>query len=244
MLHRGDHVIVHTDQGTGFGEVVSGPQPWDPRIHPNELKKIERLATEQEVARYRENVSRERAAKEYCLERIKTHGLAMHLVDVEYFFDGTKIIFYFTADGRVDFRELVKDLVRQLKSRVELRQIGVRNQARMVGGVGVCGREICCASFLRDFQPVSVKMAKEQNLSLNPAKISGACGRLLCCLKYEYDTYHSLKKDMPKIGKKIDTLEGRGKVVRQNVLQRTITVYLESGREIEIVLPANDDEGT
>jgi cell fate regulator YaaT (PSP1 superfamily) len=235
-LKKGYFVIVNTDQGAGLGEVINGPQPRDSNIHPTELKKVERVATAEEIERGRHNMKLERDAKQFCLDRIKDHGLAMNLVDVEYFFDGSKIIFFFTADGRVDFRELVKDLVRQFKTRVELRQIGVRNQARMVGGLGCCGRELCCASFLRDFHPVSVKMAKEQNLSLNPTKISGACGRLMCCLKYEYDTYRELRKDMPKIGKKIESREGRGKVVRQNVLERTITLQLESGKEVEIAM--------
>jgi cell fate regulator YaaT (PSP1 superfamily) len=237
-LRKDEYVIVHTEQGKGFGQVVKGPQAHEPKVHPAELKKVERLATAEEIQRAKENARLEREAKRFCLECIKSHALTMNLVDVEYYFDGSKIIFYFTADGRVDFRELVKDLVRQLKTRVELRQIGVRNQARMVGGLGNCGRGVCCASFLRDFQPVSVKMAKEQNLSLNPTKISGACGRLMCCLKYEYETYRTLKKDMPKMGKKIDTADGRGKVIRQNVLERCITVLLESGKEIEISLDA------
>ncbi len=235
-LKRGDYVIVHTEQGVGFGQVVQSSQPRDPQIHPTTLKNVERLATEDEIRRAHDNAKQERAAKQFCMECIQRHGLAMNLVDVEYFYDSSKIIFYFTADGRVDFRELVKDLVRHFKTRVELRQIGVRNQARMVGGLGGCGRELCCASFLRDFQPVSVKMAKEQNLSLNPTKISGACGRLMCCLKYEYDTYKTLRKDMPKLGKKVDTPEGRGKVIRQNVLERTYTVILETGKELEINL--------
>lgn len=235
-LKKGDYVIVHTEQGVGFGQVVQSPQPRDPKVHPADLKKVERPANDEEIQRARENARREREAKQYCLECIQRQKLAMNLVDVEYFYDNSKVVFYFTADGRVDFRELVKDLVRHFKTRVELRQIGVRNQARMVGGLGGCGRELCCASFLRDFQPVSVKMAKEQNLSLNPVKISGACGRLMCCLKYEYDTYKILKKDMPKLGKKVETPEGRGKVIRQNVLERCYTVILESGKELEITL--------
>jgi cell fate regulator YaaT (PSP1 superfamily) len=235
-LKKGDYVIVHTEQGVGFGQVVQSPQSRDPQMHPADLKKVERLANDEEIRRARENARQEREAKQYCLECIHRQGLAMNLVDVEYFYDNSKIIFYFTADGRVDFRELVKELVRHFKTRVELRQIGVRNQARMVGGLGGCGRELCCSSFLRDFQPVSVKMAKEQNLSLNPVKISGACGRLMCCLKYEYDTYKLLKKDMPKLGKKVETPEGRGKVIRQNVLERCYTVILETGKEVEITL--------
>jgi cell fate regulator YaaT (PSP1 superfamily) len=157
----------------------------------------------------------------------------MILVDVERFFDGSKIIFYFYADGRVDFRELVKDLVKKLHTRVELRQIGVRNKAKMIGGVGPCGRELCCATFLKEFHSVSVKMAKEQNLSLNPTKISGVCGRLMCCLKYEYTDYVEMKKGMPKVGKRIITPEGEGKVVRQNVMEQRVAVALDDGREIE-----------
>lgn len=235
-FNRDDYVIVHTEQGQGFGQVVEPPHPRDARIHPAELKKVERLASEAEIQNYHRNREAEHDAEQYCIERIQAHKLEMNLVDVEYFFDGSKIIFYFTADGRVDFRELLKDLVRRLRTRVELRQIGIRNQAKMVGGLASCGRPLCCSSFLKNFHAVSIKMAKEQNLSLNPAKISGACGRLMCCLQYEYDTYREMKKDMPKLGKKIEIPEGRGKVVRQNVMEREITVLLEDGREIEIKL--------
>jgi cell fate regulator YaaT (PSP1 superfamily) len=160
----------------------------------------------------------------------------MTLVDVESFFDGSKIIFYFYADGRVDFRELVKDLVKRLHTRVELRQIGVRNKAKMIGGIGPCGRELCCATFLREFHSVSVKMAKEQNLSLNPTKISGVCGRLMCCLKYEYNDYVEMKKGIPKLGKRITTPEGEGKVVRQNVMEQRLVVALDDGRELEFLV--------
>ncbi|MFP5213110.1 MAG: stage 0 sporulation family protein [Acidobacteriota bacterium] len=232
-LKRDDYVMVHTEQGAGIGQVIEEPFPKDPRIHPAELKKVDRPANEEEIRTHYKNMDVEHDAKEYCLERIRTHKLEMNLVDVEYFFDGSKIIFYFTADGRVDFRELLKDLVRRLRTRVELRQIGIRNQAKMVGGLGGCGRPLCCATFLNNFHAVSIKMAKEQNLSLNPTKISGACGRLMCCLQYEYDTYKELKKDMPKLGKKIEIPEGKGKVIRQNVMDRTITVLMEDGKEIE-----------
>lgn len=232
-LKRDDYVIVHTEQGWGFGQVVEAPCPRDPRFHPAEIKKIDHRASVEEVQKHLENEEFEQDAKAYFMERIAAHDLAMNLVDVEYYYDRSKIIFFFTADGRVDFRELLKDLVRRLRTRVELRQIGIRNQAKMVGGLGGCGRPLCCASFLNNFHAVSIKMAKEQNLSLNPSKISGACGRLMCCLQYEYDTYRELKKDMPKLGKKIELPEGRGKVVRQNVMQRSVTVQLEDGREIE-----------
>jgi cell fate regulator YaaT (PSP1 superfamily) len=235
-LKRGDCVIVKTEQGVGFGHVAESPTLRDPRVHPAKIKKIDHTALPDDIQRHQENLEFEQDARNYCMERIATHDLTMNLVDVEYFYDRSKIIFYFTADGRVDFRELLKDLVRRLRTRVELRQIGIRNQAKMVGGLGGCGRPLCCASFLKNFHAVSIKMAKEQNLSLNPTKISGACGRLMCCLQYEHDTYRELKKDMPKLGKKIEIPEGRGKVVRQNVLQRSVTVLLEDGREIEKTL--------
>jgi len=242
-IKKGDFVIVSTEQGVGFGEIVGPPCLKDSRVHPAEIKKIERLAEKEEVKKHCENLELEQEAKAFCLERIAAHNLAMNLVDVEYFYDRSKIIFFFTADGRVDFRELLKDLVRRLKSRVELRQIGIRNQAKMVGGLGSCGRPLCCSTFLKNFHAVSIKMAKEQNLSLNPGKISGACGRLMCCLQYEYDVYKMLKKDMPKIGKKIEIPEGCGKVIRQNIMERTITVLLEGGKEIEQHLdPTDSDE--
>jgi len=231
-LEKNDYVIVHTERGVGLGQVVEEPYNSQRREGP-ELKPVDRLAAAEEIQKHYENLGFEQEAREYCLERIEAHRLPMRLVDVEYLFDGSKIIFYFTADGRVDFRELLKDLVRRLRARVELRQIGVRNQAKMVGGLGNCGLPVCCATFLEKFHPVSIKMAKEQNLSLNPAKISGACGRLLCCLQYEYKTYQEFRQGMPKLGKKIEIPEGRGKVIRQNILQRTYTVLLEDGSEIE-----------
>ena len=233
---KDEYVIVNTEQGIGLGQVVEPPYPKDPRIHPQEIKRIERLATEDEIRQHFRNLEVESDAKSFCLEKIAAHELPMNLVDVEFFFDGSKIIFYFTADGRVDFRELLKDLVRRLRTRVELRQIGIRNQAKMVGGLGGCGRPLCCATFLKNFHAVSIKMAKEQNLSLNPTKISGACGRLMCCLQFEHETYRELKKDMPKVGKKLELPEGKGKVVRQNVMGRSYTVQLEDGREIDIDL--------
>ncbi|MBZ4660128.1 MAG: stage 0 sporulation protein [Desulfacinum sp.] len=234
QVRKGDYVVVNTEQGKGLGEVVEGPFPKNPDVHPKEVKPIERPAEPSEIEKHFENLRFEEEAEAFCLERIQALGLPMNLVDVECFYDRSKIIFYFTADGRVDFRELVKDLVRRLRMRVELRQIGVRNQAKMVGGLGTCGRPLCCATFLRNFHPVSIKMAKEQNLSLNPGKISGACGRLMCCLQYEYDTYKYYKQGMPKLGKKVETPQGRGKVIRQNVIDRVVTVLLENGQEIDI----------
>ncbi|MEJ5365723.1 MAG: stage 0 sporulation family protein [Desulfosoma sp.] len=233
-VRKGDYVVVHTEQGMGLGEVVEGPFVKNPDVHPKEIKPIERPARAEEIEKHFDNMRFEEEAEKFCLERIQELNLPMNLVDVECFFDRSKIIFYFTAETRVDFRELVKDLVRRFRTRVELRQIGVRNQAKMVGGLGTCGRPLCCATFLRNFHPVSIKMAKEQNLSLNPGKISGACGRLMCCLQYEYDVYRQYKQGMPKLGKKVDTPKGRGKVIRQNVMDRTITVLLESGEEMEI----------
>lgn len=242
-LKRGDYVIVHTEQGVGLGDVTEGPYPRDERIHPPDMKKVDRLAMEDEIRKYFDNMQYESEAKEFCLERIHAHGLPMNLVGVEYFYDGSKIIFFFTADGRVDFRELVKDLVRRFRTRVELRQIGVRNQAKMVGGVGTCGRALCCSTFLRNFHPVSIKMAKEQNLSLNPSKISGACGRLMCCLQYEHDTYKKYRRNMPKLGKRIQIEQGKGKVIRQNILKRTLTVLLEDGQEVAVDLgPVSDED--
>ncbi|MCU0588335.1 MAG: stage 0 sporulation family protein [Syntrophobacteraceae bacterium] len=232
-VKKGDYVLVKTEQGTGLGEVVEHGCPQVCCRGRSEIKRIERPARPEEIQKLQTNKEFEMDARAYCLERIAAHHLDMNLVDVEYYFDGGKIIFYFTAEGRVDFRELLKDLVRRLRTRVELRQIGIRNQAKMVGGLGSCGRPLCCATFLKNFHAVSIKMAKEQNLSLNPTKISGACGRLMCCLQYEYETYRELKKDMPKIGKKVELPEGRGKVIRQNVLDRTYTVILEDGREVE-----------
>lgn len=245
-LKKGDYVIVHTEQGMGLGEIVEGPYQRDPRFHPKQMKQVDRLAKEDEIRKYFDNMHYESQAREYCLERIHAHGLPMNLVGVEYFYDGSKIIFFFTAEGRVDFRELVKDLVRRFRTRVELKQIGVRNQAKMVGGLGTCGRALCCATFLRNFHPVSIKMAKEQNLSLNPSKISGACGRLMCCLQYEHETYRRCRKNMPKLGKKIEIEAGRGKVIRQHILQRKAIVLLENGREVELDLgpvPGDSEPG-
>lgn len=236
VLKAGDKVIVETEQGMALGTVVSHPQPRSPKLLNQTLKPVYRLATPEDIEQGRQNAVREQEAFEFCQQCIRARQLPMHLVRVECLFDGSKMIFYFTAEKRVDFRELVRDLVQQYRTRIELRQIGVRHQAKMIGGIGNCGRPFCCASFLQDFAPVSVKMAKEQNLSLNPSKISGCCGRLMCCLAYEYQTYLDLKVGFPKVGKAISTPEGDGKVIRQNVINRTITVELAEGREVEIPL--------
>ncbi len=236
VLQPGEHVIVQTEQGLALGEVVRGPLPQvevELRPQDQELKQVYRLATPEDMEQQAQNDQLEREAYNHCQERIAARKLDMSLVKVEVFFDRSKMIFYFTAEGRLDFRELVRDLVAKFRTRVELRQIGVRHEAKLLGGLGSCGRELCCASFLKDFEPVSVKMAKEQNLSLNPTKISGLCGRLMCCLTYEYQTYLALKKDLPKVGKRLTlTPELEVKVLRQNVLERLVTVMMPDGKEL------------
>jgi cell fate regulator YaaT (PSP1 superfamily) len=231
VLKCGDQVIVKTEQGLGLGQVVRGPVKLEQVEEGKEYKKIFRLANEADLEQFKKVQEREKEAFQFCLERIKERKLPMKLVRVECFFDGSKIIFYFTADGRIDFRELVKDLVHRFHTRIEMRQIGVRNEAKLLGGLGPCGRELCCASFLPDFAAVSVKMAKEQNLPLNPTKISGICGRLMCCLTYEYETYQELKKDFPKVGKTISSPLGPVKVLRQNIMDGTIVVETEDREE-------------
>lgn len=234
VLKKGDKVIVVTEVGMSLGEVVCGPRRLDPDIPHRELKEVYRLATQEDIEQAERNLEVEKESYKYCQECIQKRGLEMNLVNVEALFDLSKIIFYFTAEGRVDFRELVKDLVQRLHTRIEMRQIGVRNQAKMVGGLGNCGRELCCTQFIKRFDPVSVKMAKEQNLSLNPSKISGACGRLMCCLAYEYDQYMDMKKHLPKCGQTVCIQESCGKIVRHNTLKSSVTVALEDGREVEV----------
>lgn len=222
-----DNVIVETIRGIEFGEVVLGVRevPEEQIVAP--LKKVLRVATEEDKKIYQENKNKEKDALAICLQKIQQHNLDMKLIDVEYTFDNNKIIFYFTADGRVDFRELVKDLASVFKTRIELRQIGVRDESKMIGGVGPCGRALCCSSFLGDFAPVSIKMAKEQSLSLNPSKISGICGRLMCCLKYEQEAYEYARRIVPRVGSIVDTPEGKGEVVGNNVLKEQVKVMLE-----------------
>ncbi len=245
VIHKGDRVIVKTEQGFGLGEVVASPSVLNPDIH-RDLKKVFRMANKEDLMQHEKNLELEEVAFDFCLKQIKARNMVMKLVSTEVLFDGSKIIFYYTADGRVDFRELVKDLVAKFRTRIEMRQIGVRHEAKMVGGLGCCGRELCCAAFLNTFDPVSVKMAKEQNLSLNPAKISGLCGRLMCCLNFEYKTYQEQKKGLPKIGKRVMTKFGPGKVIRQNIMARKCTVVLAEGREIEItpadLIPVDQNE--
>jgi len=228
------YVIVETARGIEFGQVVVPERevPEENIVAP--LKKVIRIANEEDLKHAEENETREKEAFEICLKKIEEHKLGMKLIDVEYTFDNNKILFYFTAEGRVDFRELVKDLAAIFRTRIELRQIGVRDESKMMGGIGICGRVLCCNSFLTEFQPVSIKMAKEQNLSLNPTKISGICGRLMCCLKFETDTYEIIKEEMPKVGSIVTTEEGDGRVISQNVTKNTLTVELEDKRIIEV----------
>ncbi|HUP79525.1 MAG: stage 0 sporulation family protein [Exiguobacterium sp.] len=225
-LKRGDHVIVETVRGIEYGEVVQVNKQLgeDEVVLP--LKTILRVADQKDADIVRDNRLAAVDAKAVCEEKIREHQLEMKLVDVEYTFDRNKVIFYFTAEGRVDFRELVKDLASVFRTRIELRQIGVRDEAKLLSGIGPCGRVLCCSSFLGEFEPVSIKMAKDQNLSLNPNKISGVCGRLMCCLKYENDTYEELKRDLPDVGKRIKIPEGDGRVIGLNILDQLIQVEL------------------
>ncbi|MED4126874.1 stage 0 sporulation family protein [Shouchella miscanthi] len=219
-------IIVETSRGVEYGKVVVSPKFVDEQDVVLPLKQVIRLATAEDTLVVKENREAARDAIDVCTKKIEEHNLDMKLVDVEYTFDRNKVLFYFTADGRIDFRELVKDLAAIFRTRIELRQIGVRDEAKLLGGIGPCGRMLCCSTFLGDFEPVSIKMAKDQNLSLNPAKISGLCGRLMCCLKYENDTYEEAKKEMPDIGKKISTPDGTGKVIGLNLLDRVVQVQL------------------
>ena len=226
--------MVETTRGVEFGEVVTPPRdvPDEQIVQP--LRQVVRVATEQDERTQRRNAENEKSAFTICQDKIEAHKLEMKLVDVEYTFDNSKIIFYFTANGRVDFRALVKDLASVFKTRIELRQIGVRDEAKMLGGLGPCGRQICCREFLGDFQPVSIKMAKEQSLSLNPTKISGLCGRLMCCLKYEQETYEQSRKRMPRVGKEIVTPDGHGTVLDINVLGEVVRVRVALGDAYEV----------
>ena len=234
VLNQGDHVIVETENGLGFGTVVVAPVSPEKRSSKKPLKKVYRLANRNDFQQLEKNLAAEKSAHEYCLKCIQELGLKMNLFSVEKSFDGSKFTFFFTAEGRVDFRQLVKMLVKQLGSRIEMRQVGIRNQAKMCGGIGRCGRELCCSSFLEKFEPVSIRMAKDQSLSLNPTKISGQCGRLMCCLTYENETYQKLKKELPKIGKTLMTNRGKAKVIRHNPLSNRLTVRLDGGLEMEI----------
>ena len=227
----GDHVIIDTARGAEFGICAGGNHTIPMKDVVSPLRKVIRMANPQDERINAENRAKEKKAYEICLQKIEDHGLDMQLVSAEYAFDGSKILFYFTADERVDFRDLVKNLASIFHTRIELRQIGVRDKAKMVGGLGICGRPFCCASFLEDFQPVSIKMAKTQNLSLNPTKISGTCGRLMCCLKYEQDAYEDLIRTSPKAESFVDTPDGRGTVVDVDLLRQRVKVRMEDSPE-------------
>jgi len=234
-VKRGDHVIVETARGVEYGTVVGAPRevPDEEVVQP--LKEVIRIATQKDDEQQAKNKDKEKEAFKICLEKIANRGLEMKLIDAEYTFDNNKVLFYFTADGRVDFRELVKDLASVFRTRIELRQIGVRDETKIRGGIGICGRPLCCHAHLSDFIPVSIKMAKEQNLSLNPTKISGVCGRLMCCLKHEEDTYEEINKRLPGVGDYVTTPDGlKGEVTSVNVLRELVKVIVESGDEKEI----------
>lgn len=243
-IQKGDNVIVETVRGVEYGKVVTARKQVEEHDVVLPLKKVVRIADQKDRMIVAENKQAAQEAHEVCNQKVVEHQLDMKLVDVEYTFDRNKVIFYFTADGRVDFRELVKDLAAIFRTRIELRQIGVRDEAKMLGGIGPCGRMLCCSTFLGDFDPVSIKMAKDQNLSLNPTKISGLCGRLMCCLKYENDEYETAKEQLPDLGEMIETSHGVGKVVGLNILERVLQVELkEQGRVLEYTLDEIIKEG-
>ena len=224
-------VVVETARGLEYGTVVVGPKEIDESELVSPLKPIIRIATDEDRQVYLENKEKAKETFELCQQKIKEHDLNMFLIDCEYTFDRNKLIFYFTAEGRIDFRELVKDLATIFKTRIELRQIGVRDEAKMIGGLGPCGRPLCCSTFLGDFASVSIKMAKEQSLSLNPTKISGICGRLMCCLNYEQSTYEEIRKELPRVGSVVETELGKGEVVGNNVLKELVRVKLPRKNE-------------
>ncbi|ENZ00819.1 hypothetical protein HMPREF1092_02472 [Clostridium thermobutyricum] len=230
-VEKDSYVIVETARGIEFGQCVIGEKMIDESEIIAPLKTVIRVADENDISKHKENKEKEEEALRICTEKIWDHKLDMKLIDVEYTFDNNKVIFYFTADGRVDFRELVKDLATIFKTRIELRQIGVRDEAKMIGGLGPCGRTMCCSSFLGDFTSVSIKMAKEQNLSLNPTKISGICGRLMCCLNYEQSTYEDIRKRLPRVGSIVETELGTGEVVQNNIVKESVKVKLRNGEE-------------
>lgn len=232
VLKKGDRVIVETARGVECGEIAMENRQLGESEIVQPLRKLIRSATPEDLKKVEENHRKEKNAFQICLRKIAVHKLEMKLVDVEYTFDNSKILFYFTADGRVDFRELVKDLASVFRTRIELRQIGVRDEAKMLGGIGICGRPFCCSSFLAGFQPVSIKMAKEQGLSLNPVKISGICGRLMCCLKYEQDAYDEMLRVVPGINSVVMTPQGRGLVTDHNLLSATVNVRLDATPDV------------
>lgn len=227
-----DRVLLETERGLGMGTVVVEPREVEDSQVPQNIKKIIRKANKDDLEKERKNLLKEVEAYKFCLQRIKEWELKMKLVRVEFYYDGSKAIFYFTAEKRVDFRELVKDLANKFHTRIELRQIGVRDEARMMGGLGSCGKELCCSTFLSAFEPVSVRMAKEQSLSLNPAKVSGVCGRLMCCLSFEHAAYLELQKELPPCGVRVATPSGEGKIIEQDIIAQKVRVRLEDGQEL------------
>ncbi len=231
-LAEGDEVIVPTARGVEFGRVARAAHEMREECLPADLKKVIRRATDRDRGQLERNQARRETARQKCLELIRKHKLEMKLVDVDYVFDGNSITFYFTSDGRVDFRELVKDLASALKTRIEMRQVGVRDEAKAIGGLGPCGRPLCCAMFLEEFEPVSIRMAKEQNLPLNPSKISGICGRLMCCLRYEQEAYRDFLRRVPKVGALVETAKGNGKVAGYDVLNMRVRVETPAGETL------------
>ncbi len=240
-FEKGGQVVVETSRGVECGEVVLPNREVADDTVVKPLKTVLRPASSDDIRRSKENAEKEEKAFRVCQEKIAAHKLDMKLVNVEYTFDNSKILFYFTADGRVDFRDLVKDLASIFRTRIELRQIGVRDEAKMLGGLGICGRPFCCSQFLGDFQPVSIKMAKEQGLSLNPTKISGSCGRLMCCLKYEQEAYESLLRSTPKVGALVTTKEGKGTVLDANLLTGVMKVRLDKSPDSPPVIMRRED---
>jgi len=230
----GDYVIVEADRGLEYGQIVSDPEMLLDKNMGEPLRKIIRKTNPWDHKQIEKNKKKALELIDACSRKINTHKLPMKLIEAEYSFDRSKIVFYFTAESRVDFRDLVKDLANTFRARIELKQIGVRDEARILGGLGPCGRELCCAKFLKDFNSVTIRMAKDQNLSLNPTKISGLCGRLMCCLSYEYKTYKECLKGLPRIGHEMQTEKGKGKVISTNPLARTVTVQTEDGKLVEV----------
>ncbi len=234
-LHKGDHVIVESARGNEYGYIAFPEKEVEDETVVAPLKDVIRIASEKDKEHLEENRKKEKEARKICNEKVKKHGLDMKIIGVEYAFDNSRLLFYFTAEGRVDFRELVKDLASEFRTRIELRQVGVRDETKILGGIGICGRELCCSSYLHDFAPVSIKMAKEQSLSLNPSKISGNCGRLMCCLRNEQETYEYLHKKLPGKGDIVEGIDGaQGMVAEINVLRQSIRVLIEDGDEKEL----------
>jgi len=240
-LEKEDQVIVETEHGLALGSVITEVRSLAEEELPQNFRPVVRKFSENDKVLLERNRQLEDGARAYCIERINDRLLPMKLIDVDCMFDRSKIVFYFTAENRVDFRELVKDLVQKFRVKIELRQIGARQESRIIKGLAICGREVCCATLLHNLDRVTVKMAKEQNMSLNPEKISGLCGRLMCCLAFEYEAYLEMKKGMPKCGKVIDTPEGKGKVVRHNIPKEEVIVVLEDGKEISVAAVMEDE---